>query len=182
MLGVLNFAHLQILWLWVMAPQGQGSFEDIGRFATTTARTSGFQREGKRSVYNRSNFGSFDTLFSYVLLETCKHCLIMLKLNLLFDPFQTLHLQGSQTMERLMYNKLPLGSPDVRHWNQALKDTQEHSRMSDGSSSCVIVVCLVVHFLFLGPLWPRQIKLGEPMSLRFCTRGRWVHLKSCFNV
>ena len=42
----------------------------------STARTSGSQREGKRSIYNHSIFGTFDTLFSYVLLAFCKHCQI----------------------------------------------------------------------------------------------------------
>ena len=49
----------------------------LGRFATTTARTSGPQRgRGYQKSINHSIFGPSDKSFDYVLLASCKHCWI----------------------------------------------------------------------------------------------------------
>ena len=59
-----------------------------GRFATTTAGTSGSQRGGKRSIYNHSIFAFFDTLFIHSLLACCRHCWIYFLTSLELYMFQ----------------------------------------------------------------------------------------------
>lgn len=68
------------------AKKGDVSIQ-VGCFVTTTARTSGFERE-RESIYHHSIFGHFETVFSYVLLAFCMHCWIY------FSTHEIVHFQG----------------------------------------------------------------------------------------